>query len=336
MTWRWFFLGAFVISATTSILAYARSAGPPPGHSGADVSPGVKEPVCTRCHAVPASRNTPAGMAGSVSIGALPAYYCPDRTYSLTVTTANADASRRRWGFQLTAIRASNNAQGGTLALTDASHTRLYTAGVDDVAGTSAQAPAGRRYVEQRRDTPGVDGTFPGQAEGATWGFNWIAPPAGSGTVNFFAAGNAADNRGGLGPLANGTGNNTGDWIYTTSATLGEDPVPPSVVASDPIALWPPNHRMVRIGVSDLVAAAGDNCDAGVSPAGVRIVAVENDETGADDAEIANDGRSVQVRAERDGNGDGREYTVTLQITDASGNIGTAHATVVVAHDQGN
>lgn len=45
---------------------------------------------------------------------------------------------------------------------------------------------------------------------------------------------------------------------------------------------------------------------------------------------VAADCKSVQLRAERAGNGDGRVYTITLKVADASGNVRTATAKVAV------
>jgi len=42
----------------------------------------------------------------------------------------------------------------------------------------------------------------------------------------------------------------------------------------------------------------------------------------------------VQLRAERAGSGDGRVYTITFSVTDASGNVATATATVFVPQSQ--
>ena len=50
---------------------------------------------------------------------------------------------------------------------------------------------------------------------------------------------------------------------------------------------------------------------------------------------IAADCKSVQLRAEREGNGDGRVYTITFKVTDASGNVSRATATVFVRHNPG-
>lgn len=42
----------------------------------------------------------------------------------------------------------------------------------------------------------------------------------------------------------------------------------------------------------------------------------------------------VQLRAERQNNGNGRVYTITFKLPDASGNVGTATAKVTVPHAQ--
>jgi hypothetical protein len=44
----------------------------------------------------------------------------------------------------------------------------------------------------------------------------------------------------------------------------------------------------------------------------------------------------VQLRAERDGGGDGRVYTITFRVRDTAGNTGFATAQVIVPHDQGH
>jgi hypothetical protein len=50
------------------------------------------------------------------------------------------------------------------------------------------------------------------------------------------------------------------------------------------------------------------------------------------DIVIAADCKSVQLRAERVGNGNGRVYTITFKVTDSSGNVSTATAKVSVPH----
>jgi hypothetical protein len=121
------------------------------------------------------------------------------------------------------------------------------------------------------------------------------------------------------------------------------DNTPPTITLNgNAITLWSPNHAYTNVQVSDLVAGASDNCDAGVNLSSVYISRVTSDEpedgsgdgTTFDDMLIAANCKSVQLRAERSGNGNGRVYTITFKVTDASGNVSTAKAKVTVPNSQ--
>jgi hypothetical protein len=118
------------------------------------------------------------------------------------------------------------------------------------------------------------------------------------------------------------------------------DTTPPELSASaDPESLWPPNHRLVSVGVD---ATATDTCDP--SPSVVLIAASSNEsDDGRGDGRTTGDIQSasigtadfsVQLRAERAGRGTGRVYTLTYEAEDASGNTATDSAEVAVAHDR--
>jgi hypothetical protein len=88
-----------------------------------------------------------------------------------------------------------------------------------------------------------------------------------------------------------------------------------------------------------MVASTSDNCDPNVNVGAVVITQVTSDEPenapGNDgntlnDIVIAPDCKSVQLRSERAGNLDGRVYTITLKLTDSSGNVTTATCNVTV------
>ncbi|HXD30977.1 MAG TPA: HYR domain-containing protein [Pyrinomonadaceae bacterium] len=108
------------------------------------------------------------------------------------------------------------------------------------------------------------------------------------------------------------------------------------------ISLWPPNHKYSTVKVTDLVASASDLCDPGVNINSVVIAKVTSDEPNnsagdgntTNDIVIAANCKSVQLRSERMGGSDGRVYTITFQVTDASGNVATATAKVTVPHSQ--
>jgi hypothetical protein len=124
--------------------------------------------------------------------------------------------------------------------------------------------------------------------------------------------------------------------------TVNDTQAPDITTNNQAITLWPPNHKFKTVNTADLVASAGDNCDSGVDVGGVRIASVSSDEaknTGGDgntinDIVIAADCKSMQLRSERKGDGNGRVYTITFKVTDASGNVSTATAKVTVPHSQ--
>jgi len=95
--------------------------------------------------------------------------------------------------------------------------------------------------------------------------------------------------------------------------------------------------------VTDLVASASDNCDSAVNVSKVVVAKVTSDEeeigkssgNTLNDIVIGPDCKSVQLRAERQTGGDGRVYTITLRVTDQSGNSKTTTARVYVPSSNG-
>lgn len=109
-------------------------------------------------------------------------------------------------------------------------------------------------------------------------------------------------------------------------------------------SMWPPNHKYKTFQLTDFVTGASDSCDLTVDLNDVVIEKVTSDElenSGGDgntlnDIVIAANCKSVQLRSERDGGGNGRVYTITFKVTDASGGIGRATRKVVVPHNPGS
>jgi hypothetical protein len=99
----------------------------------------------------------------------------------------------------------------------------------------------------------------------------------------------------------------------------------------------------VTINLNDLVASASDACDPSVDRNDVVIAQVTSDETenGNGDGNtfkdivIASDCKSVQLRAERNGSGNGRVYSIIFLVRDTAGNTTTATATVTVPKNPG-
>jgi PKD repeat protein len=98
-------------------------------------------------------------------------------------------------------------------------------------------------------------------------------------------------------------------------------------------SLWPPDHRLVEVG---LVTAQ----DALSGSAGAPVVTVTSNEpaNGTGDGDLEPDvlitGGAVQLRAERAGNGTGRVYTIKATASDLAGNTASATATCQVPHDR--
>src|SRR5918911_819214 len=195
----------FAAFATTLLLtdnaanphARAFSAGPPAGYTHA---PGELD--CSDCH------TTPAQSSGTLTLS-VPDKYTPGQTYDITVTHASGDATRVRWGFQMTALDPADQKAGAFAPADDLTR----------VVGGEGPFPA-REYIEHTSK-----GTFPGQQNGANWTFKWTAPTEDVGPVTFYLAGNQA----------NGDGNSSGDNIYFTfkSATF-QAPAPDFQVTVSP------------------------------------------------------------------------------------------------------
>ncbi len=181
-------------AGTTSLLAAGLpagllfSSGPPDGRAAAPPD----FIACNICHTGAALN----GGDGTLAISGPPAEYTPGTTYTVTVTLE--DPGQKRWGFELTALDESG-AGAGTLTVIDPVNTQKSVSG-------------GRQYLKHTSA-----GTFNGTMNGpVSWSFDWTAPPAGSGTVFFYAAGNAA----------NGNLNTVGDVIYTAATASAEAGAP--------------------------------------------------------------------------------------------------------------
>jgi hypothetical protein len=111
------------------------------------------------------------------------------------------------------------------------------------------------------------------------------------------------------------------------------DTTAPAVSGAPPAScsLWPPNHKLVQVGVisaSDLFSGT----------ATFNVTAISSEPLNPHEPDIVITGaglepRAVQLRAERTGAGTGRAYTITTVVTDAAGNTATATSTCSVAHD---
>jgi len=116
--------------------------------------------------------------------------------------------------------------------------------------------------------------------------------------------------------------------VDTTPPTIG------TLVAS-PSRLLSHDHKMVPVTA---IVSAADVCSAATT---CRIVSVSSNEPvdGHDGGDKAPDWKitgnlTVDLRAEREGNGTGRIYTIVVECTDASGNKSSKAVTVAVPRDR--
>ena len=160
--------------------------------------------------------------------------------------------------------------------------------------------------------------------------------------------------------LANATGGkvftasyNSTDIASALLAALGEisggeNPPPPppptgnhapdvSGAFADPATLWSPDNKMVDVHVGNVSDPDGDPFTIAITGITQDEPAGQNDKgNGAHSIDGAGVGTSTaQVRASRDGNGNGRVYRITFTATDRLGASSTGSVTVCVPHDQG-
>jgi endo-1,4-beta-xylanase len=157
-----------------------------------------------------------------------------------------------------------------------------------------------------------------------------LLPVTTTGTVDASTPGSAALVYTAIDPSGN-TG--AASRLVTVSDTTA-----PTLTVVDPITIDPPNHKYHAFAIADLVRAASDVCSHGLGIADVVITKASSDEADngcgdgntTHDIVIGADCRSIQLRAEREGGGNGRVYTVSLHVTDVAGNRTDATVKVMV------
>ena len=125
------------------------------------------------------------------------------------------------------------------------------------------------------------------------------------------------------------------NMVSCSSMVVVQDTTPPVIrsIIATPNVLWPPNHRMVPVR---LAVRAHDAC----GPVRWHIDSITSNETEdalgsghtAPDYLIRGPHQAL-LRAERSGRGSGRIYTLTVVVSDESGNSSTGTVKVLVPHD---
>lgn len=257
-------------------------------------------------------------------------------------TTASGDNVHYAWtldGSPFNGDSASINVPTGSLSIGNHSIglTVTGTCGVVSHNATlTVQAPTATTDPSDVAACQGQDANFSTTASGAgPFSYAWTLDgnPVGGNSPNVtIATGSLSAGNHSVQVTTTGT---CGSAVQTATLTVGGAPV--ITLTGTMHKLWPPNHQYNTFNISDFVSSASSTCDSGVDVNDVKILKVSSDEpensSGADgntlnDIVIAPDCKSVQLRAERDGNLNGRVYTITFKVTDAYGNSTTVTATV--------
>lgn len=164
-------------------MAVSNSSGAQPLFNGSPVTIADGGALCTACH----TSFEPNEGTGSVMVDA-PETFMPGETITFTVTVDNTTppVGTPKQGFQVSVEDDAAVEHAGTLVIVDDQNTRFSSTEQNYVTHTTA-----------------------GNAQ-TTWTIGWTAPEDAPESVTIYAAGNAT----------NGNFSPTGDYVYTTSATV--------------------------------------------------------------------------------------------------------------------
>ncbi len=174
----------------SAIIVFTSSMYKQTGIAGKTGSPG--ESTCQSCHGDFALNSGP-GTISISNFGMNNWQYVPGQTYPITVTVSQLGAPK--FGFGLECLTSSNQ-NAGSLTIIDPTATKLLGKVVNGVNRINA--------------THVLNGTY--SLDSRSFIVNWTAPPAGTGTVKFYFAGNAT----------NDDVSTSGDYIYNASQQVTE------------------------------------------------------------------------------------------------------------------
>lgn len=185
-----FVTSVFALVAIIAIMSFEILS--PDGKAGYSGSPG--EGNCTSCHTGTVNSGT-----ATVAITSEPSLgngYIPGQVYTISATISNSPTpNQKRFGVDVEALLESG-ANGGTLAITNSTLTKLKT----------------NKVGNNTRNNVVHTGSGNVGPTNQTFSFKWTAPAVGSGTVTIYASIMGANNDGGT----------SGDKVYTTNLPVPE------------------------------------------------------------------------------------------------------------------
>ncbi len=178
------------------------------GHPSSTGAPG--EATCsdatTGCHSDATINKDSVNLVNTFSYSAADSSYTPGQTY--TISIAAVKSGIQKFGFEVVALKKSDNGNIGTWIVTEATRTHAIT---------GAGALASRSYL-----THSLDGT-PAVSSGlGKWSFKWKAPSTSQGKITFYYATSCTNNNNA----------NTGEQLFLSSFTIH----PISTASTSPIA----------------------------------------------------------------------------------------------------
>lgn len=166
------------------------SGGAPSASTGA---PSEKHCASSGCHSEFVPNSGGAILSVSLESSGIKEYE-PGKTYPITVSISNPGIIR--FGFQVVALKNTDNSNAGTIKLLDAGRTQILPG-----YGTIAD----RRYITYTYE--GTNAVSNGYGE---WSFEWTAPETNEGSITFYIGSIAA----------NDDGTDEGDYAYSKKIIL--------------------------------------------------------------------------------------------------------------------
>lgn len=267
--------------------------------------------------------------AGATSCGTV----VSDATIGTATATDNCSVTVTRTG-----VPAGNNFPKGDTTITytatdgggnTATATQTVTV-IDNTPPTITLSGANPQIVECHTSYPELGATANDNCSGS-----FAATPSGSVNVNVVGTYTISYN------ASDASGNAA---TPVTRTVIVQDTIAPTITLNSYApSMWPPNHKYKTFQLTEFVTGASDSCNTTLGLGNVVIEKVTSDEiengngdgNTLNDIVIANNCKSVQLRSEREGNGNGRVYTITFKVSDGS-NTTRVTAKVVVPHNPGS
>lgn len=158
-------------------------------HEGSTGAPNEQTCAQAGCHAD--ATVSPGTLVNTFTFNNGDSVYVPGETYPIKIRITKAGI--KRFGFQVTALKTSDNGNTGTWLITDATRTQLQN---------GIPPNASRRYVTHKSAGAAAVSTDVGE-----WTMNWKAPTTDVGPIKFYFATNAT----------NMNNQNTGDQVFLST-----------------------------------------------------------------------------------------------------------------------